>query len=115
MNQSLGKMLINALVLAILIEIPTAIGRFYFGIEATRDTAKSIGKLTLGFRIHHGYLGLILLLIGMMFGKPGRDREILISWGGGILLSDLFHHFVVLWAVTGSPQFDFRYPDGGTL
>ncbi|MEY3460173.1 MAG: hypothetical protein RL215_3330, partial [Planctomycetota bacterium] len=29
--------------------------------------------------------------------------------GGGLLVSDLVHHFVVLWLLTGSPQFDLFY------
>jgi hypothetical protein len=28
----------------------------------------------------------------------------------GLVISDIIHHFLVLWPVTGSPEFDLRYP-----
>ena len=28
----------------------------------------------------------------------------------GLVVSDLVHHFLVLWPLTGSPQFDLFYP-----
>lgn len=30
--------------------------------------------------------------------------------GVGLLSSDLIHHFLVLWPMTGSPDFDLVYP-----
>ena len=43
------------------------------------------------------------------------DRYPKTSWwmlaiGLGLFFSDLIHHFLVLWPVVGSPQFDFFYP-----
>jgi hypothetical protein len=28
-----------------------------------------------------------------------------------LIFSDLAHHFIVLWPITGSPEFDIIYPD----
>lgn len=43
------------------------------------------------------------------------DRHPKTSWwmlaiGLGLFFSDLIHHFLVLWPVVGSPQFDVFYP-----
>jgi len=95
---------------AAVVEIPTAIARFGLGLESTRDTAGTVGKLTLGLRIHHGYIGMLLLLIGGLLSSSSRYREGLLILGGALALSDAFHHFVLLWLVTGSPQFDVFYP-----
>ncbi len=92
------------------VEIPTALARFGLGLESTRDTAGTVGKLTLGLRIHHGYVGILLLLAGWWLSSSSRYREGLLILGGALTLSDAFHHFVLLWLVTGSPQFDFFYP-----
>ena len=95
--------------LTVLFEGITCLFRFGFGLQSTRDTA-FISKLTFGFRIHHGYIGLVLILIA--FYLP--DESIWKIWslriGGALIASDLIHHFVVLWLITGDPQFDIRYP-----
>jgi len=94
-----------------LIEIPTLMARFGLGLESTRDTAATLGKLTFGLRIHHGYIGLALLIACRLAnGLSEVWRHRLIVLGAGLLFSDLIHHFVFLWAITGSPQFDFWYP-----
>jgi hypothetical protein len=118
---------------AAVIEIPTAVARFGLGLESTRDTAATVGKLTMGLRIHHGYIGVLLLLMAWWLPLPKppspgetaaaqpssppvpvpwreRLRPGMIVLGGALALSDLVHHFVVLWIFTGSPQFDLWYP-----
>jgi hypothetical protein len=100
------------LALTLVIEAVTAFFRFGLGLESTRDTANSIGRLTLGLRIHHGYIGVVLLLIGWWLwrrGHPPITRWLFII-GGSLALSDLVHHFIVLWWATGSPEFDLFYP-----
>ena len=91
------------------IEAVTLALRFGAGLQSTRDTAALAG-LTGGWRFHHGYLGLLLLLLALFpaAGSPWRRRAGIV--GGALLLSDLVHHFLVLWPLTGSPQFDLRYP-----
>ena len=60
-------------------------------------------------RVHHGYIGLLLLPLGWCF--PLGIRHALWIIAIGLIVSDLMHHFLVLWPITGTPQFDFIYPD----
>ncbi len=92
-----------------LIEGVTAVCRFGLGLESTRDTASTVGRLTGGIRLHHGYIGVLLLLFAWRWGResPGRRWGLIVGWS--LVLSDLIHHFVVLWLTTGSPQFDLVY------
>jgi hypothetical protein len=97
--------------LAVLIELVTAAFRFGLGLESTRDTASTVGLLTLGLRVHHGYLGLVLLLLSAVLWRklPVYARWTTV-WGAALVLSDLVHHFVVLWIVVGDPEFHLFYP-----
>ena len=96
------------LALTAAIEIVTCLLRFYLNLEATRDTA-DLGLFTFGLRIHHGYVGVVVILLGLLLA-----RGPILTWtliiGAALLFSDLIHHFLVLWPMTGSPQFDFFYP-----
>ncbi|NLI76360.1 MAG: hypothetical protein GX442_07960 [Candidatus Riflebacteria bacterium] len=92
-----------------LIEGVTALFRFGLGLESTRDTAATVGRLTGGIRIHHGYIGVLLLLIARRLVREGPARRWALILGWSLALSDLIHHFVVLWLATGSPQFDLVY------
>jgi hypothetical protein len=103
------QVLVAGLALAILIEAFTVALRFGLGLSSTRDTASSIGMLTLGLRVHHGYIGLLLLPLGWCF--PLGLRHALWIIGIGLIFSDLAHHYLVLWPIAGTPQFDLIYPD----
>jgi len=83
--------------------------RFGMGLQSTRDTGL-IGYLTFNIRIHHGYVGLLMLVVAWLWPQPLLLRNALVIIGGGCLVSDLVHHFLVLWPVTGSPEFDLVYP-----
>jgi hypothetical protein len=65
--------------------------------------------MTLGLRIHHGYIGIFFLLLGIPFPKGIRYAVWIV--GIGLIVSDLMHHFLVLWPFVGSPQFDLVYPN----
>lgn len=100
--------LVPGLALAAVLEAVTCAMRFGAGLESTRDTG-FLARLTLGLRVHHGYLGVVLLAVAP--GLPTlRGRHAARVLGIGLLVSDLVHHFLVLWPLTGSPQFDFFYP-----
>lgn len=105
---SFRKMVLWGLITALGFEALTLVLRFGLSFETTRDTAM-IGSMTLGLRIHHGYIGLFILLLGLPFPKGIRQAVWIV--GIGLILSDLVHHFVVLWLFVGSPQFDFVYPN----
>ena len=101
------KAIIAGLVFGVLVEMITCVARFGFHMESTRDTA-FLAPFTLGYRIHHGYIGvLILLALFFLSGKAIRNLAIII--GLSLLMSDMVHHFIVLWIFTGSPHFDIHY------
>lgn len=97
--------------LTVAIELACVVLRFGFGQESASATASTIGVLTFGIRIHHGYIGLVMLLAGLWFceKRPKLGRVLFIA-GVALFLSDMIHHFLVLWPITGSPQFDLVYP-----
>ncbi len=94
----------------LILELIFVLFRFGFGLESTRDTASTIGVLTFGIRIHHGYIGLLAVAISLLLfkSKPQIAQWLLII-GTTLFCSDLIHHFIVLWIFIGSPEFDFRY------
>ncbi len=106
---SVNKMLFWIAILTLVIEAITVLFRFGFRIQATRSPA-FIARFTFGIRIHHGYLGIILLIVSLIPTLPVYLPNMLLILGSSLLLSDLIHHFVVLWWITGDPQFHLRYP-----
>jgi hypothetical protein len=104
-----GRVLLLTVALAVAIELVTCVMRFGIGMQSTRDTG-IIGYLTFNIRIHHGYVGLVMLLIACLRADPLFLRNALVILGGSLVISDGVHHFLVLWPVTGSPEFDLVYP-----
>ena len=98
--------------LTVILEVLTCVSRFGLGFQSTRDTASTIGVLTFGIRIHHGYFGLVMIVIAarLWHRSPARARYILLI-AIALIASDLIHHFLVLWPITGSPHFHFVYPN----
>ena len=99
--------IVACLLLAAAIELVTCYLRFGLHREAARDAA-AIGALTFGLRIHHGYTGIALMILGLLLARGIVLRWLLIV-GGALVVSDLVHHFLVLRLATGSPQFDLFY------
>ena len=100
--------MLGGLVLAVLIEAITVFNRFVLGLRA-RDHP-DIAEFFFGLRIHHGYWGLACLAAWGLaaLGPRGRGagwRALLLAAGIGLVLSDAVHHFLVLWPITGSPEF----------
>lgn len=96
------------LLLTVGMQAATMLLRFGLDMQSTRDTP-FLKPLTLGLRIHHGYCGAALLLLTWVTRPSARTpwyRRI----GLALILSDLIHHLLVLWPLTGSPQFDLFYP-----
>ena len=109
--RSNSRLVVWVVGLTILFELMTCVLRFGMQLESTRDTASTIGLLTCGVRIHHSYIGGLIMLAACWFW----ERFPRLAWWGLVLglslfLSDLIHHFLVLWPITGSPQFDLFYP-----
>lgn len=100
-----------SLLFTLLFEGLTLISRFMLKMESTRDTG-FLQDFTFGLRIHHSYFGLCLLLLILLkrnlFGKYARW---VIAMSIALILSDLIHHFLILWPITGSHDFDLFYPN----
>lgn len=93
------------------IEVFTCVLRFGLRLESTRDTASTIGRLTCGIRIHHGYVGGVVVLVACwLWTRYPRLSWWMLIIGLSLVFSDLIHHFLVLWPLEGSPQFDLVYP-----
>lgn len=105
------QVILYSAALAVLIEAVTALLRFGLHLEATRDTASTFGRLTGGIRIHHGYFGLLAVLIAAAVLRrwPAAGRWILVI-GLALVCSDLMHHFLVLWPIMGRTEFYLFYP-----
>lgn len=104
-----------AIALTLLFETVTVLFRFGFKVEATRDTAKYIARWTRGIRIHHGYWGVPLLILGVALLATSMGPIQAAAWsvilGLALIKSDLMHHFLVLWPITGNHDFDLVYPE----
>lgn len=100
-----------SLLLTVIFEGLTLISRFMLKMESTRDTG-FLQNFTFGIRIHHSYFGLCLLLL-IMFKRDlfGKYAKWVIALSIALILSDLIHHFLILWPITGSHDFDLVYPE----
>lgn len=104
-----GELLIFTVLATAAIELITVIFRFGLDIRATRDTATTVGVWTMGIRVHHGYIGAALLGVSFFTnGFPMTDFWVTVG-GGSLFCSDMIHHFLVLWPITGSHEFDLTY------
>lgn len=81
-------MLKEIIIFTLIIEIFLIIGRFLFG--SMRERYKRI-KFKYKIRIHHGYIGIILILVYFLY-----PLELIFIIGISLFLSDIIHHFIVL-------------------
>ena len=92
----------------VFIEIITCIGRFGFDISM-KEKEGTITKLTFGVRIHHGYVGAFCLISAFVVTrfKPTRGfiTNLLYIGGWALLISDIIHHFIVLYLMVGKTEF----------
>lgn len=97
--------------LTVAFELLTCILRFGLKLESTRDTASVLSHITCGYRIHHSYIGGVMMVIaGVFWNRYPRLMSWCLAIGLGLFFSDMIHHFLVLWPIVGSPQFDLTYP-----
>ncbi|MHC5058653.1 MAG: hypothetical protein ACYTKD_28680 [Planctomycetota bacterium] len=95
--------------LTLAVELVTVFLRFGLGLKSGKPGSR-LGRLTLGLRIHHGYVGAALLVASTPFGPASAAGTVLFFAGIALALSDIVHHFLVLWPLTGAPEFHLRYP-----
>jgi ABC-type amino acid transport system permease subunit len=94
---------------AVFVEALTVLLRFGLGWTSPEKTG-GIARFTRGWRVHHLYPGIALVLIALLVPMPPALRNL--AWMSGIMLalSDALHHFAILWPFTGDHEFDLRYP-----
>jgi hypothetical protein len=94
------------LFIALLVELITVIGRFGLHISMkdiwTGAMKKRGAKHWVHF--HHAFFGIIVAIVALLIDTP-----LGVSLGLGIALSDIIHHALVLWPLTGSPEFHILY------
>jgi len=96
-----------AILLAISLELITCLFRFGLQKKSTVSTA-FVGKLTGGLRVHHAYIGLVLVFTRNCLPTPVlAHAAVWVGWG--CVLSDCAHHFWVL-SEAGAHEFDLVYP-----
>ncbi len=100
---------IASVALTAAIEGVTCLLRFGLGLQAA-DEMSWMGRVTFGFRIHHGMIGAVLVIASliMMKRRPEWTRLVLVL-GIALAASDAVHHLLVLWPVTGHHGFDLHY------
>ena len=95
--QTRRHIILYAVAMTFCFELLTVVLRFGFSMESTRDTASTVGMLTMGLRIHHGYIGLAMIALSLLF----RTNRLIANWmliaGIALFASDMIHHFMVLW------------------
>ena len=100
-----------SILLTLVVEAITCLFRFGFRMASSQDT-KFMAKITFGIRIHHGYIGILLLIWAFCIRRNKNNLfYALIIVGISLVFSDLIHHFLVLWPITGDPHFDLVYPE----
>lgn len=108
--QTLRHIILYSVAMTFLFELLTVVLRFGYSLESTRDTASTVGVLTMGLRVHHGYIGAAMIIMGLLL----KTNRLIANWilitGIALFASDMIHHFLVLWPATGSPQFHLIYP-----
>ena len=99
---------LHGLLLALFFAAITAVLRIGGNLSMQRNT-QWVAQMTFGVRIHHGYVGLLLLILAAV--RPWRRdrRKQMCLMGIALVVSDALHHFVVLWIFTGAPEFNFLY------
>ncbi len=79
---------------AVLFEVITI--TFRFGFKMTSPThMRPLAKLTSGYRVHHGYPGVGMLMVLPVVPTPTIVGTILIMLGLMLFVSDLFHHALI--------------------
>jgi hypothetical protein len=96
------------LLLAVVFEAITCLLRFGFGLSP-HSGGRVFAKFTFGIRVHHGYIGLLLVLLSYL-PLSKRATVWMFRIGVALVISDLIHHLLVLWPLEGNPQLNFFYP-----
>lgn len=103
------RWILLAVGLTLLFEAVTLALRVGGGYESRVATA-GLADFTFGLRIHHGYVGLAMLVSFPWMRRRYPDQANRWSAAGlALALSDALHHGAALWVLNGSPGFDLTY------
>jgi hypothetical protein len=105
-----GSLVYDIFILTVIFEVITLIGRFGFGVRAN-ESPSIVQKLTIGYRVHHSYLGILLFPVGYFSQSVTDSSYLLMAMACALVLSDTIHHFLVLWPYTGDHEFTARYDE----
>ncbi|MGV6814740.1 MAG: hypothetical protein ACWA5W_07010 [Phycisphaerales bacterium] len=110
MHLLLAHPVYTGLIAALLFELLTIVLRFRFKMTSPTHT-RPIGKLTGGYRIHHGYpgIGMIMLIPLVPFQTVLSSLVIIVALM--LFVSDLIHHAIILPIFAGGHEFEIKYPD----
>ncbi len=97
------SLILLTLATTVVFEVLTCAGRFFLGLRS-REIAPRYKRYTLGVRIHHGYVGAVAVPPSFLVSSDPVFSPIFLAVAGGLILSDLVHHFLVLPLTTG--EFD---------
>ena len=101
--------IITGLAAAIIFEFITILLRFRFNFTSPTHT-RSLAKLTNGFRIHHGYPGVVLLAAVPVVPNPTILSSLVIIVALMLFVSDAIHHAIILPIFAGHHEFHIKYP-----
>jgi hypothetical protein len=97
------RLILLTLATTVVFEVLTCAGRFFLGLRSC-EIAPRYKRYTLGVRIHHGYVGAAAVPPSLLVSSDPVFSPIFLAVAGGLILSDLVHHFLVLPLTTG--EFD---------
>lgn len=100
-------------VAALVVEALTLVLRFGLAMKSPTVT-RSAARFTRGWRVHHGFVGLAVLVLAAALPLPPPWGNLAWIAGIALFLSDAIHHFAVLHPVLGDSEFDLRYPEHGS-
>ena len=96
----------TVVVIAFCLEVLTLFGRFFLKFSSKVFYIKLVKKL--GFRyfihFHHMFFGMLISSASFFF-----ELHFFFNFGLGMILSDMIHHFIVLWLIVGDPEFHIIY------
>ena len=97
------SLILLTLATTVVFEVLTCAGRFFRGLRACASAPRS-KRYTLGVHSHHGYVGAVAVPPSLLVSSDPLFSPIFLAVAGGLILSDLVHHFLVLPLTTG--EFD---------
>ncbi len=101
--------ILTGLLFALGFEFVTVVLRFGFKMTSPTHTRR-MAKFTNGYRIHHGYPGVVMFMAVPIMPWPTIAGSLVLIAALMLFVSDFLHHAIVLPLCAGGHEFDLRYP-----